>query len=362
MKIHMAPELFKTEGFFRASAPGSLFLMGEHAVLHKKSAIVFALEKRIFVTLKPRVDDVINIDSSLGNLNFKISKDVIPAKAGIQKILEENKKLDFVIHCILHYHNQNGLKTGFDLQIESEFSEKLGFGSSAAVVVATLAVLNQWQKNKNKNENEIEVKEIQEQEIEKEKLFKDALSIIQLVQGKASGADVAASIYGGMLLYRQDPLIIQPLNILETKIPLIAVYSGEKKKTIEVLKIVEEKGRLSPALLQVLYNAIEQCVDAATEILNDDNTFKNSEESLVRLGHILNIQQGLMHALGVSNEILDSIVHRLREQPGIFGAKISGAGLGDCIIALGEINHFSDELIDRNRISIEISKEGVRSW
>jgi mevalonate kinase len=49
--------------------------------------------------------------------------------------------------------------------------------------------------------------------------------------------------------------------------------------------------------------------------------------------------------LGVSNRLLNNIVDTLAAQPQIYGAKISGAGLGDCVIGLGSVNDqlFSDQ-------------------
>ena len=50
----------------KASAPGSLMLMGEHAVLHGKKALVCAIDQRISVSLTPREDARISIVSALG--------------------------------------------------------------------------------------------------------------------------------------------------------------------------------------------------------------------------------------------------------------------------------------------------------
>ena len=54
------------------------------------------------------------------------------------------------------------------------------------------------------------------------------------------------------------------------------------------------------------------------------------------VGELMNINQGLMDALGVNNEQLAKLVFALREDPGIMGSKISGSGLGDCVVGLGK--------------------------
>ena len=115
---------------FKASAPGSLMLLGEHAVLHGQPALVCAVNRRIHVSLAPRNDGAIRITSSLGRYSASIDR-IKPAKS-----------FRFVVAAIRRFGRK--LTTGFDLRIDSEFSHKIGFGSSAAVTVATLAVLSKW--------------------------------------------------------------------------------------------------------------------------------------------------------------------------------------------------------------------------
>jgi len=54
------------------------------------------------------------------------------------------------------------------------------------------------------------------------------------------------------------------------------------------------------------------------------------------MGRLMNINQGLMDSLGVSNSDLADLVYALREDPNIEGSKISGSGLGDCVVGLGK--------------------------
>ena len=45
---------------YRASAPGSLMLFGEHAILYGQAALVTAINQRISVLLEPRNDEQIH--------------------------------------------------------------------------------------------------------------------------------------------------------------------------------------------------------------------------------------------------------------------------------------------------------------
>jgi mevalonate kinase len=51
----------------------------------------------------------------------------------------------------------------------------------------------------------------------------------------------------------------------------------------------------------------------------------------------LNAYQDLMVELRVSDPMLDALVARARSEAGVMAAKISGSGLGDCILALGPL-------------------------
>ena len=59
---------------YKFSAPGSIMLMGEHAVLRNQLAIVGAVDKRMTVTLTPHENNRIEIYSSLGNYHTTLDK------------------------------------------------------------------------------------------------------------------------------------------------------------------------------------------------------------------------------------------------------------------------------------------------
>lgn len=303
--------------------------MGEHAVLQGQHALVAAINRWITVTLKPRKDEFILISSKLGDLKTSIH--------GL-KTLQIEKSFRFVLAAIKAY--QAKLVFGFELIIESEFSDKIGFGSSAAVVVATVCVLEQlisenadkvfpdnWQKN-----------------IE---LFKIAKMIIQKVQGVGSGADVAASVMGGVVFYRVNPMYIEKLNISTS---LTAVYSGYKTSTPEVIQWVEQRRTRFPKVYEGIFHAMQCCTLEAYAALK--------REDWKMVGDLLNVQHGLLGALGVSDPTLDHIAYKLRESPEMYGSKISGSGLGDCVIGLG--TQSIEQIDDFLTIPLAISEEGLR--
>lgn len=269
-------------------------LMGEHAVLHGKQALVCAVSDSMRVMLKPREDDRIRIFSDLGAYETDIRR--IDIKAPFR----------FVLTSAAQFRDR--LPAGFELDIESDFSDGVGYGSSAAVTLGTQAVLSAWQG----------------EPTDPDTLFTKSLAVVRAVQGRGSGADVAASAFGGIVAYRMDPVAIEKLGRIH---PITVVYSGYKKPTVQVIEEVEASRIRHPALFAALFDLIDAAAREAVEAIR--------HEDWAALGRLMNIHHGLLEALGVGDLTLSRIVHTLREQSGILGAKISGAGLGDCVVGLG---------------------------
>lgn len=276
----MAPPLFK------ASAPGSLILMGEYAVLSGAPAIVMAIHSTITITLTPRTDTTIIIDSALGQYQTTLNS------------LNITSPFEYVLTMLKYYREK--IPSGFSLKIDSEFSHAMGLGSSAAVTAALLKVLNDWLTLSLDNAS----------------LWKVGLSVIHQVQGKGSGADLAASLYGGTLVFYSHPFQVRHLTC---NFPLHAFFSGEKVST----KIALQKITPTPHWIQEMKLCTEKAI-AAIE--------KNDE---IHLGKLLNEGQKLLRNLNVSTASIENIIETVRKA-GSMGAKISGSGLGDCVIALGD--------------------------
>lgn len=280
----------------KASAPGSLMLMGEHAVLRGQPAIVCAITKRMKVKLTPREDQAIVLHSALGEHETTLDE------------LAPSESFRFVLGAIRTC--REGLAQGFELDFKSEMSHQMGLGSSAAVTVATLAALAG----------------AQGKEPAPGYLLETGARIIRKVQGGVgSGADVAASIYGGCLRFYAEA---QEVVKLPKALQLTVLYSGSKMPTPEVIAVVEENRKKQPETYAQLDALIGDVVQRAFEAA--------SRSDWAAMGGLMNVNQGLMDAMGVNNAKLAELVFALREDPKIYGSKISGSGLGDCVVGLGK--------------------------
>ncbi len=303
-----------------ATAPGTLMLMGEHAVLYGELAIACAVEQRISVRLEPLSTDQprqLIIDSALGSYEGPLDS------------LKDDPALRFVLQAVRARADQ--LSCGLSLKIESEFSHTVGLGSSAAVTVATVAVLERWLNP-------------QETAPDHQRIFDQSLAAMLAVQGRGSGTDLAASTWGALIGYRVDPREVIPLRT----VPEIGLwYCGYKTPTPVVLARVAEEKQRFPELYDQLYRLMGQVTAEAMVAAR--------QADWQRLGQLMNYYQGLMDSLGVNDRKLSDIVYRLREA-GVAGAKISGSGLGDCVISLGRPG---DVEMAADEIAVRVAPEGV---
>jgi len=290
-------------------------LMGEHSVLSGEQAIACAVNKYIHVGLIPRDDDEVRIESALALHQTRLRQ------------IKSHPALTFVMAAISQL--ERSLPAGFDLTIESEFSHTVGLGSSAAVTAAVVSALHAYA----------------QLPMDTDALFDRALAVVHEVQqGRGSGTDLVASIQGGLVAYRVAPRTIRALSGLPQ---LGLYYAGYKTPTPEVLKRVESEAQLFPALYRSLYRLMGQVTEEAITAIE--------QQHWSAVGRLMNTYQGLLDALGVNDAALSEMVYQLRQDQAVQGAKISGSGLGDCVVTLGA----APVLQWYEQIPVGISERGV---
>jgi len=291
-------------------------LMGEHAVLRGRRALVAAVSRRLRVHAQARTDGRLRIHSVLGELEVGLGA------------IEVRKPFEFVLSAVAS--RAADLGGGLELRVESDFSDQVGLASSAAVAVATHQAIS----------------EIAREPASRDAVFQRSLETIRAVQGMGSGADAAAAVWGGVVLYRAEPREVMPLN---ADPPLTVLYAGYKTPTRQVVRGVEHRRQAEP----LKYARIDQAMEDATA----EAHLALREQDWPRLGRAMNAQHSLLVELGVCDDTMARMVELLRAQPGIHGAKISGSGLGDCVIGLGHCNLPPSPYA---QIPLTVAQEGVR--
>ena len=313
---------------YRVAVPGSLMLMGEHAVLSGSHALVAAVDRKLYATLTPRTD-----------------KKIILQTAGVESYEAELGALQphpfyrYALKAIDNFATQ--LSSGFAIEFESELGE-IGLGSSAAVTVATLALL-------------LRLLDIG---FAREKLLDLGRRIILALHGVGSGADLAASIYGGVLAYQLTPdLGSAQVHRIADELPLTVIYSGSKVPTPTVIELVKNWGKKHPEELAAAFATIDRLTCEARAAI--------SMQNWLNLGKLMNQHAEIQEQLGLATPRLRALLALLRARPEFYGAKISGAGLGDCVIALGVSEQPLRELAQfsapkATQLELAVSREGIQ--
>lgn len=315
----------------KASAPGKLMLFGEHAVVYNRPCLVAAVDQRMIVQLKKRKDKKIILNvPQLGLKGYLFSVDDLKK--------HHPKESQFVLRAIFNFFKKYQIENGLEIETKSEFSSQFGLGSSSAVVVSTLAGLA----------NLLEIK------MKKKELFDLAYKTVLDIQGAGSGFDIAVAIFGGILYFVTGGKIIKPLKIKE--IPLIIGYTGIKADTKTLINTVAQKMKNQPTKINRIFDEIAKIVNQAKKELESFNFEK--------VGHLMNLNQDLLRKLGVSSTKLENLIEAAL-RAGAFGAKLSGAGGGDCMIAIANKNNFNNinkaiEKAGGTIIKAKISTEGVK--
>lgn len=283
------------------SAPGKLMLFGEHAVVYNRPCIVTAVDQRMQAT----VTLVNSPELLLEAPDVKVT--------GYKKSMTElgfgdiPKGAKFVEVAVKNFSDKYSLKSGVQITTKSEFSSLFGFGSSSASTVCVIKALS----------------ELSGEKLSQKVIFELAYKTALDIQGKGSGFDIAAAVYGGTLYYVIGGKKLQPLEI--ESLPLIVSYSGVKADTVTLINTVKQTSNKYPQVIEGIYTDIATIVEFAKKSLK-----KKDWQSV---GELMNINQGYLTALGVSTRKIADMIYSARDA-GAYGAKLSGAGGGDCIIVL----------------------------
>lgn len=270
------------------SAPGKLLLLGDHAVVYGKPCLVTAVSERLSVSLSPSHDNAMHFDT--------------PGVSDTR----------FVAAAIVAAQDSWGSKVSPVLvATKSGFSGNYGLGSSAAVTVATLYALAEYIGRK----------------VAPDELFRLSRSVILSVQKVGSGFDAASAVWGGTIWYENLGRIIAP--VANDRMPLIVGFTGVKADTTTIVADIAKKHAAQKERVTRIFDAIAELVAGARE--------KMAEGDWERVGKLMDFNQEYLRDLGVSTEKLESLISAAKGA-GAWGAKLSGAGGGDCMIAVAPEN------------------------
>lgn len=264
------------------SAPGKIYLFGEHAVVYGETAIACAIELRTRV--RAELNDSIIIQSQIGRTGIDFEKHPY-----ISSVIEKMREIVPI--------------KGVFLEVDSEIPVGSGLGSSAAVTIACIGALN----------------ELFGCGLTLEEIAKLGHEMEIRVQGAASPTDTYVSTFGGVVTIPERRKLRTPdCGIV---IGNTGIFSSTKELVANVRKLRESY----PELIESLMASIGR-ISKIGESLVMAGDYSS-------IGRLMNVNQGLLDALGVNILELSRLIYSAR-RAGAFGAKITGAGGGGCMVAL----------------------------
>ena len=279
-------------------AHSKIILIGEHAVVYGYPAI------------------------SLPLLEVEVTCKVVSAESPWR--LYEEDTLSMAVYASLEYLDIT--EACIRCEIDSAIPEKRGMGSSAAISIAAIrAVFDYYQAE----------------------LPHDVLEVLvnraeMIAHMNPSGLDAKTC------LSDQPIRFIKNVGFTELEMDLSAYLviadTGVYGHTREAIQVVQSKGKDALPFLHALGELTQQAEEAISQ--------KDAE----RLGQILSRAHLHLREIGVSSPEADSLVETALSH-GALGAKMSGGGLGGCIIALADNLTHAQELAERLE-----EKGAVQTW
>ncbi|HXG13913.1 MAG TPA: mevalonate kinase [Candidatus Nitrosotenuis sp.] len=307
-----------------SSAPAKVILFGEHFIVYGGKAVLCSINRRIFVESELAGDKII-VSSDLGSLEA-------PVDAQIESVDFVFRPIVFLAQKALRQFNSN---SGIKISVRSEIPSGVGLGSSSACCVAAASsIFGLFAKPS------------------KEEILRNAIEAEKIIFERTSGADTNVCTYGGIIEYSKNG--IKRLD-LSPRFKIIVANSKIKHSTSQVVAKVKKFKEDHPDVFSALCDNESSLIEEALEDLKRND--------VASLGTKMKVNQAHLEKIGVSNQTLNAMIALLNGVA--YGAKITGAGDGGCVIALVDGKNL-DKTLDilgskYDCFSAEIDTVGVRS-
>ncbi|MCD6092725.1 MAG: mevalonate kinase [Candidatus Aenigmarchaeota archaeon] len=327
----------------KVSAPGKIHMIGEHAAVYGKPAIIAAIDKRCYVRAEKNDSIIIKSRELSSEQKFEI-KDVLSITRKIRDLhkrcsekndfselfkLLKNDQFTLIKAAIGDILLRLNINHGIFLDIKSDILIGSGLGSSSALAVAITKAIS----------------ELYEKKLSVEEVNNIAFGIEQFSHGTPSGGDNSACCFGGLIWFQKSA----PKNIIKSlkkEIPyklrnFILVYTKKPEKTTG--ELVQMVRNLNEDFRNERINALRELTYEMREALKNKN-FKRMKE-------IINMAQKNLSELGLSVKEIDDVYEHVKNIAG--AAKLCGAGGGGAMLCYHE---------DKSKLIDTIKSLGYKYW
>ncbi|MEB3806132.1 MAG: mevalonate kinase [Desulfurococcales archaeon] len=315
-----------------ASAPGKVILFGEHFVVKGSRSLATAISLRVKTIVREYTGGRIRFHSPLANVNSWIDPSTL--EYGDDRLAPLARMLSYL-------RDEMGFQiVPHEVYVESRLPVGAGLGSSASLAAAYALAYTSFLGDP----------------LSREDLLRASYEAEKVAHGNPSGVDNTIAVYGGGLIYRRGSGFEQVDIRLPTGSRLLVLDTGVSRDTRRVVEHVLRVADRTWPVSRLIYEAADGIIDLALEALESGDA--------VKLGLLMNLNQGLLNSVGASSGVIERVVFRVREN-GALGAKLTGAGWGGSVIALVWDSNV-DCVVDsvrghvRSVHDVEIGVEGAR--
>ena len=280
-----------TEGrWYRASAPGKFVILGEHAVVYGKPAVVLAVDLRMTIAVR---------DSRYNTIN--------------------GERIDFKRQPHLRYLTRD-VDHALEFSTESMIPVGSGMGSSAALSAALALALSMRRGDA----------------MGEEELVEEAYGAELYAQGIGSPMDASACVHGGGIAVNLPESSDRHLwtisrgertwSVSDVDVPdmtFVIGNTGIRAPTGPLVSKVRRYMERSNFAVDVVDDIEQVTIEGSRALARDD---------VEALGRLMTEDHKLLSILGVSSNELNKLVNA--SLPYSYGAKLTGAGGGGCMVAL----------------------------
>ncbi len=269
---------------------GKVILLGEHAVVHGVPAIAAGLQRGVVAVARPASEDLLHVQPW--------SRSVRPQRACDDPLAHA------LSDVLSSYRNRPRLR----IEARVDLPPGAGLGCSAALGVAILDAIDKA----------LGI------ERSREALGKQALRWERFFHGSPSGVDNTAAALGGLIRFEHG----RGVSAMSTgsAFHLVVAHSGERSDTGDMVAKVARKLEAEPRQTRRLFSEVRGLVDSAEAAISSGDA--------ATLGRCLDRNGEVLGSLGLTTPRTERLCRAARSA-GALGAKVTGAGGGGCIVALG---------------------------